>query len=41
MALDVIGIILIVLFFIRGYMKGLIVALFSVLAILLGIVCVL
>ena len=37
MVLDVVGIILIILFFIRGYMKGLIVALFSVLAILLGI----
>jgi membrane protein required for colicin V production len=39
MILDVIGIILILLFFIRGYMKGIIVALFSVLAILLGILC--
>ena len=39
MALDIIGLILIVLFFIRGYMKGLIVAAFSVLAILLGILC--
>jgi len=39
MALDVIGIILIILFFIRGYMKGFIVAAFSVLAILLGIFC--
>ena len=39
MVLDVVGIILIVLFFIRGYMKGFIVALFSVLAILLGILC--
>ena len=37
MILDVIGIILIALFFIRGYMKGFIVALFSVVAILLGI----
>lgn len=37
MVLDIIGLILIVLFFIRGYMKGLIVAAFSVLAILLGI----
>ena len=39
MALDIIGLILIILFFIRGYMKGLIVAAFSVLAILLGILC--
>jgi membrane protein required for colicin V production len=39
MILDVVGIILIVLFFIRGYMKGAIVAAFSVLAILLGIIC--
>jgi membrane protein required for colicin V production len=39
MVLDVVGLILIVLFFIRGYMKGFIVALFSVLAILLGILC--
>ena len=39
MALDVIGIILIILFFIRGYMKGFILAAFSVLAILLGILC--
>lgn len=39
MTLDVIGIILIILFFIRGYMKGIIVAAFSVLAILLGILC--
>ena len=38
MALDVIGIILIILFFIRGYTRGIIVALFSVLAILLGII---
>jgi len=39
MALDVIGIILIILFFIRGYVKGFIVAAFSVLAILLGVLC--
>lgn len=39
MALDVIGIILILLFFIRGYSKGFIVAAFSVIAILLGILC--
>ena len=37
MVLDVTGIILIVLFFIRGYTKGIIVAAFSALAILLGI----
>jgi membrane protein required for colicin V production len=39
MMLDFIGLALIVLFFIRGYMKGIIVAVFSVLAILLGVVC--
>ena len=39
MVLDVIGIILIILFFIRGYTKGFIVAVFSVLALLLGAVC--
>src|ERR1017187_7441977 len=39
MILDVIGIILILLFFIRGYIKGIILAAFSVLAILLGILC--
>lgn len=39
MVLDLIGIILILLFFIRGYMKGFIIAAFSVLAILLGIIC--
>jgi membrane protein required for colicin V production len=39
MVLDVVGIILIILFFIRGYMKGFIVAAFSVIAILLGILC--
>jgi len=39
MVLDAIGIIIIVLFFIRGYTRGIIVAAFSVLAILLGIVC--
>ena len=37
MAIDIAGIILILLFFIRGYTKGLIVAIFSVLAILLGL----
>lgn len=39
MALDIIGLTLIVVFFIRGYMKGIIVAAFSVLAILLGVIC--
>jgi len=39
MMLDVIAIILVILFFIRGYMRGIILAAFSVLAILLGIVC--
>ena len=39
MILDVIGIIVIVLFFIRGYIRGIIVAAFSVVAILLGILC--
>ena len=39
MALDLIGVTLIILFFIRGYMKGFIIAAFSVLAILLGIIC--
>jgi membrane protein required for colicin V production len=39
MVLDVTGIILILLFFIRGYTRGIIVAAFSVIAILLGILC--
>jgi len=39
MALDVTALIIIGLFFIRGYMRGLIVAAFSVMAILLGILC--
>jgi membrane protein required for colicin V production len=39
MALDITGLVIILLFFIRGYMKGLIVAAFSVIAILLGILC--
>ena len=39
MALDIIGVTLIIVFFIRGYMKGIIVAVFSVLAITLGIIC--
>ena len=37
--LDFIGLILIILFFIRGCMKGIIVAAFSVLSVLLGVVC--
>jgi membrane protein required for colicin V production len=37
--LDIAGIALIVLLFIRGYRKGFIVAVFSMLAVLLGIVC--
>lgn len=36
MSLDIIALVVFILFFIRGYMKGLIVAAFSVLAILLG-----
>ena len=39
MALDGTGIILILLFFLRGYFRGFIVAAFSVIAILLGILC--
>ena len=39
MVLDIIAILLIIIFFIRGYMKGIIVAVFSVLAIVLGIIC--
>ncbi len=39
MALDITGLIIIALFFIRGYTRGLIVAAFSVIAILLGILC--
>lgn len=39
MALDIIGITLIILFFIRGYMKGIIVAVFSMLAVIFGIIC--
>lgn len=39
MVLDFIAITLIIIFFIRGYMKGIIVAAFSVLAIILGIIC--
>jgi len=39
MVLDVIGITIVIIFFIRGYMKGIIVAAFSLLAIVLGIIC--
>jgi len=39
MALDITGLIIIALFFIRGFSRGLVVAAFSVLAILLGILC--
>lgn len=39
MTLDIIGITLLIIFFIRGYMKGIIVAAFSVLAVLLGVIC--
>ena len=39
MSIDVIGIILAILFFVKGYSKGLIVALCSVIALLLGVVC--
>jgi membrane protein required for colicin V production len=39
MALDIAGLVIILLFFIRGYMKGFIVAAFSVVAILLGLLC--
>ncbi len=37
--LDFIGITLLILFFIRGYMKGFIIAVFSVLSIVLGVIC--
>lgn len=39
MVIDIITIALIVIFFIKGYMKGVIVALFSVVAFVLGIIC--
>ncbi|MBC7555024.1 MAG: CvpA family protein [Taibaiella sp.] len=39
MAIDITGLIVLSLFFIRGYSKGLIVAAFSVIAILLGLLC--
>ncbi len=38
MILDIIGLILVIIFFVRGYMKGIIVAAFSFLAIILGII---
>lgn len=39
MVLDIISITLIIIFFVRGYSKGIIVAAFSVIAIVLGIIC--
>ncbi len=39
MILDFAGLTILLLFFIRGYMKGIIVAAFSVIAVVLGIVC--
>ena len=39
MVLDFVSITILILFFIRGYRKGIIVAAFSVIAILLGIIC--
>ncbi len=39
MALDIIALVLVILFFIRGYMKGFIVAAFSVLGIIAGLIC--
>ncbi|MCB0698708.1 MAG: CvpA family protein [Chitinophagales bacterium] len=39
MIIDIIAITLIIIFFIRGYMKGIIVAAFSLIAIVLGIIC--
>jgi membrane protein required for colicin V production len=39
MVLDIIGVSLVIIFFIRGYMKGFIVAIFSLLSIILGIIC--
>lgn len=39
MVIDIIAITLIIIFFIRGYMKGIIVAVFSLVAIILGIIC--
>jgi membrane protein required for colicin V production len=37
--LDIIAITILIIFFIRGYMKGIIVAVFSMLAVILGIIC--
>ena len=39
MILDLVGIIILIAFFIQGYRKGIIVAAFSLLAIVLGVVC--
>ncbi len=39
MIIDAVGIIILILFFIRGYMRGIILAAFSVIAILLGALC--
>lgn len=39
MVIDIICLSLIIIFFIRGYMKGIIVAAFSLLAIVLGVIC--
>lgn len=39
MVLDFIGLTIIIIYFIRGYMKGIIVAVFSVLAVILGTIC--
>lgn len=39
MILDFISLTIIIIFFIRGYMKGIIVAVFSVLAVVLGVIC--
>lgn len=39
MIIDIIAITLIIIFFVRGYMKGLIVAVFSLLAFVLGVIC--
>ncbi len=39
MIIDIIAITIIIIFFIRGYMKGIIVAAFSLIAIILGIIC--
>ena len=39
MVIDILGLTLIVLFFIRGWIRGIIVALLSVLAVILGVIC--